>query len=155
MTIAGFQGIEFHGANGYLFTQFIRKMTNLCNDEYGGILENRARFTREVVRVKYPGKIALQYIFQNLNQDLPVICADSITNIETVNMALEYGASIVAFGRAASGNENLPEYFAKGKSLPYSTPYAIENLKKQAISERIFNYITSPGPLSSLKIFEQ
>ncbi len=47
---AGFDGIEFHGANGYLFTQFISKMSNLRTDEYGGSLENRARFSREVVR---------------------------------------------------------------------------------------------------------
>ena len=47
---AGFDGIGFHGANGYLFTQFISKVTNLRTDEYGGSLENRARFSREVVR---------------------------------------------------------------------------------------------------------
>jgi 2,4-dienoyl-CoA reductase-like NADH-dependent reductase (Old Yellow Enzyme family) len=47
---AGFDGIEFHGANGYLFTQFISRMTNLRTDEYGGSLENRARFSRQVVQ---------------------------------------------------------------------------------------------------------
>lgn len=47
---AGFDGVELHGANGYLFTQFISKMTNLRTDEYGGSLENRARFSREVVK---------------------------------------------------------------------------------------------------------
>ena len=47
---AGFDGIELHGANGYLFTQFISTMTNLRTDEYGGSLENRARFSREVVK---------------------------------------------------------------------------------------------------------
>jgi 2,4-dienoyl-CoA reductase-like NADH-dependent reductase (Old Yellow Enzyme family) len=47
---AGFGGIELHGANGYLFTQFISTMTNLRRDAWGGSLENRARFAREVVR---------------------------------------------------------------------------------------------------------
>jgi len=47
---AGFGGIEFHGANGYLFTQFTSTMTNRRSDAWGGSLENRARFSREVVR---------------------------------------------------------------------------------------------------------
>ena len=46
---AGFEGIEIHGANGYLLTQFLSKQTNFRKDEYGGSLENRARFLREVV----------------------------------------------------------------------------------------------------------
>lgn len=47
---AGFHGVEFHGANGYLFTQFASTVTNHREDAWGGSLENRARFAREVVR---------------------------------------------------------------------------------------------------------
>jgi len=47
---AGFDGVELHGANGYLFTQFLSSAINDRDDEYGGSLENRARFAREVVR---------------------------------------------------------------------------------------------------------
>lgn len=47
---AGFHGVELHGANGYLFTQFTSKMTNVRKDNYGGDLINRARFSREVVK---------------------------------------------------------------------------------------------------------
>jgi 2,4-dienoyl-CoA reductase-like NADH-dependent reductase (Old Yellow Enzyme family) len=47
---AGLDGVELHGANGYLFTQFLSSAINDRNDEYGGALENRARFVREVVR---------------------------------------------------------------------------------------------------------
>ena len=46
---AGFDGIELHGANGYLIDQFLRSGTNQRTDAYGGSIENRARFLLEVV----------------------------------------------------------------------------------------------------------
>jgi 2,4-dienoyl-CoA reductase (NADPH2) len=47
---AGLDGIEIHGANGYLFTQFLSSAINDRDDDYGGPLENRARLLLEVVR---------------------------------------------------------------------------------------------------------
>ena len=47
---AGFSGIEVHGANGYLINQFLDSSTNRRDDEYGGSLENRFRFFREVLQ---------------------------------------------------------------------------------------------------------
>jgi 2,4-dienoyl-CoA reductase-like NADH-dependent reductase (Old Yellow Enzyme family) len=47
---AGLDGVELHAANGYLFTQFLSSGINDRTDEYGGSLENRARFLREVVQ---------------------------------------------------------------------------------------------------------
>ena len=46
---AGFDGVQLHGANGYLVDQFIRSSTNLREDEYGGSAENRTRFLDEVL----------------------------------------------------------------------------------------------------------
>ena len=46
---AGFDGVEIHGANGYLVDQFLRAGSNHRTDEYGGSIENRARFLFEVV----------------------------------------------------------------------------------------------------------
>jgi 2,4-dienoyl-CoA reductase-like NADH-dependent reductase (Old Yellow Enzyme family) len=45
---AGFDGVEIHGANGYLLDQFLHSGSNLRTDEYGGSVENRARFMLEV-----------------------------------------------------------------------------------------------------------
>ncbi|MBD2201938.1 alkene reductase [Calothrix sp. FACHB-1219] len=46
---AGFDGVEIHAANGYLIDQFLRDGTNQRTDEYGGSIENRVRFLREIV----------------------------------------------------------------------------------------------------------
>jgi 2,4-dienoyl-CoA reductase-like NADH-dependent reductase (Old Yellow Enzyme family) len=45
---AGFDGVEIHGANGYLLDQFLQDRSNKRNDEYGGSIENRARLMLEV-----------------------------------------------------------------------------------------------------------
>ena len=46
---AGFDGVEIHGANGYLIDQFLRTSSNTRTDSYGGSRENRLRFLKEVV----------------------------------------------------------------------------------------------------------
>lgn len=47
---AGLDGVELHGANGYLITQFLSSGINDRDDDYGGSLENRARFVMEIIR---------------------------------------------------------------------------------------------------------
>jgi 2,4-dienoyl-CoA reductase-like NADH-dependent reductase (Old Yellow Enzyme family) len=47
---AGFDGVQIHGANGYLIDQFLRDGTNLRDDLYGGPVENRIRLLREVTQ---------------------------------------------------------------------------------------------------------
>ncbi|MFB6310417.1 MAG: FAD-dependent oxidoreductase [Salinirussus sp.] len=46
---AGFDGIEIHGTSGYLVNQFLSPLTNQRDDEYGGTLEGRTRFARELL----------------------------------------------------------------------------------------------------------
>jgi 2,4-dienoyl-CoA reductase-like NADH-dependent reductase (Old Yellow Enzyme family) len=48
--VLGFDGVEIHGAHGYLLDQFLWEGTNQRDDEYGGSLENRLRFVVEIVK---------------------------------------------------------------------------------------------------------
>jgi N-ethylmaleimide reductase len=47
---AGFDGVEIHGANGYLLEQFLQSHTNLRTDKYGGSIENRARLLLDITQ---------------------------------------------------------------------------------------------------------
>jgi N-ethylmaleimide reductase len=48
---AGFDGVELHGANGYLIDTFLQSKTNHRTDQYGGSVQNRFRFLREIIEV--------------------------------------------------------------------------------------------------------
>jgi 2,4-dienoyl-CoA reductase-like NADH-dependent reductase (Old Yellow Enzyme family)/thioredoxin reductase len=61
---SGFDGIELHVVHGYLLHQFFSPQTNRRTDEYGGSMENRARFARRVVR----------RVREVLGQDFPLLC---------------------------------------------------------------------------------
>ena len=50
VTTAGFDGVEVHGANGYLLDQFLKTSANRRTDDYGGSIQNRARLLLEVMR---------------------------------------------------------------------------------------------------------
>jgi NADPH2 dehydrogenase len=52
---AGFDGIEIHGANGYLVDQFLQDVTNQRTDEYGGSVENRCRFALQALQACVDG----------------------------------------------------------------------------------------------------
>lgn len=60
---AGFDGVEIHGANGYLLDQFLEDSTNRRSDAYGGPIENRARLLLEVtdaaIEVWGPGRVGV------------------------------------------------------------------------------------------------
>ncbi|MDP1930730.1 MAG: alkene reductase [Gammaproteobacteria bacterium] len=60
---AGFDGVELHGANGYLLDQFLQSSSNQRTDEYGGSIENRARLmlaaTDAAISVWGPGRVGM------------------------------------------------------------------------------------------------
>ncbi len=76
---AGFDGVEIHGAHGYLVSQFLSPLSNQRRDEYGGSLENRARFLVEVIRA----------IRDRVGGDYPVWC-----RLSAVEMNVEGGITL-------------------------------------------------------------
>jgi 2,4-dienoyl-CoA reductase-like NADH-dependent reductase (Old Yellow Enzyme family) len=106
---AGFDGVEIHGANGYLLDQFLQDSTNQRTDAYGGSIENRARLMLEVtdacIEVWGAGRVGMHLAPRRDAHDM----GDS-TPVETFGyVARELGKRGIAFifAREAVGEDSL------------------------------------------------
>ncbi len=94
---AGFDGVELHGANGYLLEQFLASSSNHRTDAYGGSLENRARLMLEVVdavlTVWSKGRVGMHLSPRGDGQS----CADSDAAATFGYVATELGRRGIAF----------------------------------------------------------
>lgn len=172
--IAGFDGVEIHGANGYLLDQFLTAGTNLRTGRWGGDVQGRVRLLEEVVKAvkaaigdevpvgirisqgkvndfasKWPGRETdAQVIFGALARagtdfihvtefeawkpafeggrdslialarryapEVTIIANGTLHSIERAGEALDLGADIIALGRGALANPDLPKVFEQG-----------------------------------------
>lgn len=119
---AGFDGVELHGANGYLIDQFLQSTTNLRKDVYGGSVENRARLLLEVVdaliEVWGAGRIGVHLAPRGDEHDM----GDDDPR-ETFGYALEeLGKRKIAFffTREYLADDSISEYLkARSAGVPY------------------------------------
>jgi 2,4-dienoyl-CoA reductase-like NADH-dependent reductase (Old Yellow Enzyme family) len=124
----GFDGVQLHGAHGFLINQFLSPLTNRRTDEYGGSIENRSRFLLEVYRkvrekvgTDYPVLIKLNAA-DNLDGGLEVDDA-----VYAAKKLAEVGidAIEVSAGTPASGEENpAREKILKPEKEAYNLPLA-------------------------------
>ena len=114
---AGFDGVEVHGAHGYLIGQFLSKSTNKRIDEFGGSTTARARFASEIIKD----------VKKKCGEDYPVIVRISADeDLENGNTIIdskaqakvleEAGADAIhaSFGTIVSGTVALPNYIQPG-----------------------------------------
>ena len=92
---AGFDVIEIHGAHGYLINQFLSPITNKRTDQYGGSVENRTRFLKEIlesIRSIYKGTLCLRisatdYKEEGLKVEDYVLLFKSVQNIDIISVS--------------------------------------------------------------------
>ena len=94
---AGFDSIEIIGSTGYLVSQFLSPISNLREDEYGGSMENRARFGMEIIRA----------VKKACGDDYPVIMRHTGAELMDCGNSLEDSAKFAAF-RPTLLNASIP-----------------------------------------------
>jgi len=111
---AGFDGVELHGANGYLIEQFFRPTSNLRTDRYGGPVENRARFVLEtaaaVIKAIGEDKVGIRLSPFGVFNDMPTYDA---MEADYTYLASQLNAAGVAYihlvDHSSMGAPTVPE----------------------------------------------
>ncbi|NMA86745.1 MAG: NADPH dehydrogenase NamA [Tissierellia bacterium] len=116
---AGFDVIEIHGAHGYLINEFLSPLTNKREDEYGGSLENRTRFLKEIL-------IEIKTVWP---EDKPIILRVSAEDyikegnhpkdlVAIINLVKDYGIDIINVSSGAVVPANIDVY--PGYQIPFA-----------------------------------
>jgi NADPH2 dehydrogenase len=122
---AGFDGVEIHGANGYLIDQFLQDTCNKRTDNYGGSVENRSRFAIEVTKAvvdaigadKTGIRLSPFSDFQGMKMENPFPqFSDIIKKLNTLNLAYLHLVE-----SRISGNADAEDYTALEPLLPLYT----------------------------------
>jgi N-ethylmaleimide reductase len=146
---AGFDGVEIHGANGYLLDQFLRSGTNHRTDAYGGTLAKRLRFPREVaeavVDVWGPGRVGYRISptgdFNSMHDDDPAETFSALAGkLADLNIAYLHAAE--AFAGAPRDQSILGPireafggvYIANGSYTAETAREAIEQGRADAVA---------------------
>ena len=112
---AGYDGVQFHGAHGYLITQFYSPYLNRRKDEYGGSTENRARFMLEIIKASR----------EKVDKDFPLCLkmngSDRLDGGVDVEEAVKLG---IIFAQAGIDSLEISSYIHKAGTLerPASLP---------------------------------
>jgi 2,4-dienoyl-CoA reductase-like NADH-dependent reductase (Old Yellow Enzyme family) len=137
---AGFEVVELHGAHGYLMTEFLSPLANHRNDEYGGSLENRMRFAREVVE-------AVRRVWP---ERLPLFIRISASDWALGGWTLEDSVALAAMLRPmgvdlvdCSSGGTVP-YAKVPVGAGYQVPFAQEIRRRTGIATGAVGMITAP-----------
>ena len=134
--LAGFDGVEIHGANGYLLDQFLQDGTNQRTDIYGGSLENRARLMLEVtdacIDVWGAGRVGMHRAPRREAHDM----SDSDPKATFGSVARELGKRGIAFicAREGLGDDRLGPYLKQEFGGVY---IANESLTKESAEQLV------------------
>lgn len=148
---AGCDGIELHGASGYIFAQFCSPYTNKRTDEYGGSLENRLRFANEVIDA----------IRERIGDDMALgirICGDDLVpGGNTIEDMKEVARLLEETGKVDFVHVGGPFYpgiftVGMGMQVPLGlyTPYAAGF--KEAVDLPVFNDMRINDPVFAEKV---
>ncbi|TPG71736.1 alkene reductase [Hymenobacter nivis] len=132
---AGFDGMEVHSSNGYLFHQFFNGTSNHRTDEYGGSNENRARFFFEVLDAIKAAGVDMGKVGVRLNPSLDglfgiTMDADTIPTFDLIIKRLnDYGLAYL----------HLSEPFTDVSKIPFAEPHIAKHYRPMYQGTLIIN----------------
>lgn len=133
---AGFDAVEIHLGHGYLLSEFLSPKLNRRRDEWGGSLENRARFPREVAKVVREAAGDRMAVLAKINMDDGVRGGFGLEECIEVSRMLEADGTIDAIQPTCGSSLQNPMYFFRGdapiKEMAASMPKAV------ALGVRVF-----------------
>ncbi len=146
---AGFDAVEIHGAHGYLIDCFLNSYSNNRTDEYGGSLENRARFGCEVIRE----------IRKQVGKDFPVLLRISATENVDNGVTLEDTLKVAALYKE-EGIDALNVSQGCYTVLPYTVPPYYQpialNVESAATFRKALNIpVIAAGRITSPELAEE
>ncbi|MEJ2098913.1 MAG: FAD-dependent oxidoreductase [Desulfobacterales bacterium] len=129
---AGFELIEIHGAHGYLINQFLSKISNIREDEYGGDTVGRSRFAIEIV----------EELRRRLEPDFPlsfkISAQEFVPGGLTVEESIEILKHLVPAGidvvQVSAGNDITPEWICQPMFMPKACLVDSANQVKKALN---------------------
>ncbi len=131
---AGFDGVEMHGAHGYLIGQFMSPFSNKRTDEYGGTIKNRARFALEI----------LKNIRAKVGNDFPVIYRMSVNEMVTGGLTTEESKVIVMLLEEAGIDAIHASNGVYASSQYIIPPFSMKHAWSSDISEEIKKVVSIP-----------
>ena len=145
---AGFDAVELHGGMGYLINQFLSKATNKRNDEYGGSLENRVRFAREMILA----------IKETVGKDYPIIFR--MSGDDFVEEGLKIGesveiAKIIEQSGADAFNVSPGWHESKIPIMLMSIPRMAYTFLSERVKSQVKVPVTTSVRINTLKLAEE
>lgn len=152
--MAGFDAVELHGATSYLIANFLSPWTNLRTDEYGGSVENRARFATEIV----------EGIRKKCGSDFPIlfrISGDEMVpegrhlddTVETVSLLKKAGITCAHVTAGAARDPKLPARRAHIGPMGY--PQGWKSYLAKAVRERCGIPVIAVGSIRDVDVAEK
>ena len=140
---AGFDGVEIHGANGYLIDQFLRSSSNQRSDPYGGSMAKRLRFVTEVM-TEIAGEIGAQRVGLRLSPSMTargMDCPDTLpTMLEVAQVAQNLGLAYIHLAEADWDDAPpMPEDFRRALRQRFQGSMVVAGRYDQARAQAILD----------------